>query len=129
MSTTTTTALTATTLVGMLPAMSTTSDKTCPTCGQEGFPSQQHSAEEAQQRIKELEGQVLDLNSQVALTGKTLLSLGYYVGFRLFGWMAADWFVYSRETRSIRRRIASSARPNNAEKGLTDIFIIFESIE
>lgn len=72
MSTTTTTAaLTSTTLVGMLPTINATGlipGKNCPTCGQETTLVQEHAAD--QRRIKELEGQISFLSVQAAQTGK-----------------------------------------------------------
>ncbi|KAE8373182.1 hypothetical protein BDV26DRAFT_73960 [Aspergillus bertholletiae] len=74
MSTTTTTAaLTSTTLVGMLPtinAMGLVPGKSCPTCGQETTLVQEHAAD--QRRIKELEGQISFLNVQAAQTAEKL---------------------------------------------------------
>ncbi|KAI9039627.1 uncharacterized protein KD926_009219 [Aspergillus affinis] len=67
--TTTTTALTSTTLVGMLPtftdATALVSGKNCPTCGQEAIPSQPLPAN-AQKKVHELEGHIECLNVQAA---------------------------------------------------------------
>ncbi|RJE23360.1 GDP/GTP exchange factor Sec2p [Aspergillus sclerotialis] len=64
MSTTATTAVTATTLVGMLPTVTSTAvRKQCPSCGRDVSLSQ-NKTEGTQRRIKELEGQVRCLNAQ-----------------------------------------------------------------
>ncbi|KAE8366492.1 hypothetical protein BDV27DRAFT_90813 [Aspergillus caelatus] len=72
MSTTTTTAaLTSTTLVGMLPTINATGlipGKNCPTCGQETTLVQEHAAD--QRRIKELERQISFLSVQAAQTAE-----------------------------------------------------------
>ncbi|OGM45850.1 hypothetical protein ABOM_006027 [Aspergillus bombycis] len=74
MSTTTTTAaLTSTTLVGMLPTINATGlipGKNCPTCGQQTTLVQEHAAD--QRRIKELEGQISFLSVQAAQTAEKL---------------------------------------------------------
>ncbi|KAB8076991.1 hypothetical protein BDV29DRAFT_70489 [Aspergillus leporis] len=75
MSTTTTTAaLTSTTLVGMLPTITNATGlvpgKNCPTCGQEAFLSQEHAAD--RKRVKELEGQIAFLNVQAAQMAEKL---------------------------------------------------------
>ncbi|PYH41617.1 uncharacterized protein BP01DRAFT_360267 [Aspergillus saccharolyticus JOP 1030-1] len=68
MSTTTTTALASTLLVGTLPTMTNAvgmiSDKSCPTCGSDRFSAQGTPAGQAQSRVKELEGQLEFLNVQ-----------------------------------------------------------------
>lgn len=75
MSATATTSTFTTTLVGSPPAMTSvatrTSEKQCPTCGGDGS---EHSAEEAQRRIQELEGQVRDLMEHASITGELSLS-------------------------------------------------------
>ncbi|KAH1298513.1 hypothetical protein KXX48_003115 [Aspergillus fumigatus] len=87
MSTTATTTVTATTLVGMLPTMtSATSNilgKSCPTCGQDGYMSQDQLAESARKRVKELEGQVELLNAHATQ-------------------MAAQLAEYEKEVRRLR---------------------------
>ncbi|KAB8239255.1 hypothetical protein ETB97_011345 [Aspergillus alliaceus] len=75
MSTTTTTAaLTSTTLVGMLPTITNATGlvpgKNCPTCGQDSCLSQEHAAD--QERIKELEEKVGTLNVQAAQMAEKL---------------------------------------------------------
>ncbi|KAJ5611019.1 hypothetical protein N7510_007738 [Penicillium lagena] len=69
MSATATTSTFTTTLVGSPPAMTSVatriSEKQCPTCGGDGS---EHSAEEAQRRIQELEGQVRDLMEHASIT-------------------------------------------------------------
>lgn len=70
MSATTTSTLTTTTLVGTRSAMtnaSTSSERSCPTCGGNG---NLHDPAEAQYRIQELEGQIQELNERAAVTGK-----------------------------------------------------------
>ncbi|PYI02766.1 hypothetical protein BO78DRAFT_400290 [Aspergillus sclerotiicarbonarius CBS 121057] len=66
--TTTTTALTSTTLIGTLPAMASAAalvaGKTCPTCGQDGFIAAGQSADDSRRRVKDLEGEVNSLNVQ-----------------------------------------------------------------
>ncbi|CAK42629.1 hypothetical protein AAWM_10399 [Aspergillus awamori] len=66
--TTTTTALTSTTLIGTLPSMAgaaaLVSGKACPTCGQDGFLAAGQSTTDARRRAKDLEGQVNALNLQ-----------------------------------------------------------------
>lgn len=63
--TATTTAVTATTLVGMLPPT-----MECPTCGQDPSQSQSNTAEDSRRRIRELEGQVQNLNVQAKDTSE-----------------------------------------------------------
>ncbi|GJP89665.1 hypothetical protein CBS63078_9607 [Aspergillus niger] len=66
--TTTTTALTSTTLIGTLPSMAgaaaLVSGKACPTCGQDGLLAAGQSTTDARRRAKDLEGQVNALNLQ-----------------------------------------------------------------
>ncbi|PYH66770.1 uncharacterized protein BO88DRAFT_406447 [Aspergillus vadensis CBS 113365] len=66
--TTTTTALTSTTLIGTLPSMAgaaaLVSGKVCPTCGQDGFLAAGQSTNDTRRRAKDLEGQVNALNLQ-----------------------------------------------------------------
>ncbi|BCS01842.1 uncharacterized protein AKAW2_60106S [Aspergillus luchuensis] len=66
--TTTTTALTSTTLIGTLPSMAgaaaLVSGKACPTCGQDGFFAAGQSTNDTRRRAKDLEGQVNALNLQ-----------------------------------------------------------------
>ncbi|KAE8353119.1 hypothetical protein BDV28DRAFT_113680 [Aspergillus coremiiformis] len=74
-STTTTAALTSTTLVGMLPtitnAMGLIPEKNCPTCGQDtSLLLQEHKAD--QERINELEGQISLLKIQAAHSAEKL---------------------------------------------------------
>lgn len=76
MSTTTTTAVTSTTLVGMLPTMTSTAAH-CPTCGQDASQSQSKTAEDSQRRIMELEGQVQNLNVQAKDTGEIIPQTGH----------------------------------------------------
>lgn len=72
MSTTATTAVTATTLVGMLPTgTSTAVRKQCPSCGLDESLSE-NKTEGTQRRINELEGYVRYLNTQVNDAGKQL---------------------------------------------------------
>ncbi|CAL5873291.1 uncharacterized protein PFLUO_LOCUS7562 [Penicillium psychrofluorescens] len=69
MSATATSSTFTTTLVGSPTAMTSvatrTSEKQCPTCGGDGS---EHSAEEAQRRIQDLEGQVRDLMEHASIT-------------------------------------------------------------
>ncbi|PLN79100.1 hypothetical protein BDW42DRAFT_173528 [Aspergillus taichungensis] len=74
--TTTTTALTSTTLVGTLPTMTkaTTplnSGTGCPSCGQEEYLSP-GALQDARQRVKDLEGQVNGLNTQATQMAEKL---------------------------------------------------------
>ncbi|RAH49853.1 uncharacterized protein BO95DRAFT_450004 [Aspergillus brunneoviolaceus CBS 621.78] len=67
MSTTTTTALASTMLVGTLPTMTHAGmmpGKTCPTCGYDRLSSESRPIDQAQHRVKELEGQLEFLNVQ-----------------------------------------------------------------
>ncbi|KKK19138.1 hypothetical protein P175DRAFT_0490003 [Aspergillus ochraceoroseus IBT 24754] len=67
---------TTTTLVGLIPSMSTATalipGKTCPTCGQDGFLSQDHSTEPSRRRVKDLEDQVHFLNAQAVQMAEKL---------------------------------------------------------
>ena len=70
MSATTTTLMT-TTLVGTPSAMTNVveplSEKSCPTCGTNGYAL---DASEAQRRISELEGQIQEMTAQASVSGK-----------------------------------------------------------
>lgn len=72
--TTTTTALTSTTLIGTLPSMAgaaaLVSGKACPTCGQDGFLAAGQSTNDTRRRAKDLEGQVNALNLQAMQMGE-----------------------------------------------------------
>ncbi|OOF91696.1 hypothetical protein ASPCADRAFT_211059, partial [Aspergillus carbonarius ITEM 5010] len=74
--TTTTTALTSTTLIGTLPAMASAaalvSGKTCPTCGQDGFIAAGQTADDSRRRVKDLEGEVNSLNIQATQMAEKL---------------------------------------------------------
>ncbi|KAF7168782.1 hypothetical protein CNMCM5623_001675 [Aspergillus felis] len=112
MATTATTTVTATTLVGMLPTMSSAapniSGKNCPTCGQEGYMSQDRLVESARKRVKELEGQVELLNAHASQMGKRVATKQVNYLTAVLTWftsIAAQLAEYEKEVRRLRSQI------------------------